>query len=99
MVKPREIRKGDMVRVIGIPTNLRDRSGIGTPLVFESALGKTFRVEGIGEYGHLELVVSPFGYDLDRARVRRSCGQYTANHLTQSIELTAICCEVYVSRG
>ena len=58
MVKPREIRKGDMVRVIGIPANLHDRAGIGTPRVFESALGKTFRVEGIGEYGHLELVVS-----------------------------------------
>ena len=58
MVKPREIRKGDMVRVIRIPSDLDDRTGIGTPQVFESALGKTFRVEGIGEYGHLELIVS-----------------------------------------
>jgi hypothetical protein len=55
MVKPREIRKGDMVRVIGVPANLHDRAGIAA---FESALGKTFRVEEIGEYGHLEPVVS-----------------------------------------
>ena len=57
MVKPREIRKGDMVRVVAIPPDLDDRAGIGTPQVFELAPGKTFRVEGIGKYGHLELVV------------------------------------------
>jgi hypothetical protein len=61
MVKPREIRRGDIVRVTRIPPDLDDRAGIGTPQVFESAVGKTFRVEGIGEYGHLELVVSQTG--------------------------------------
>ena len=58
MVKPREIRKGDVVRVIAIPPNLHDAADIGTPKVFESVLDKTYRVEGIGEYGHLELAVS-----------------------------------------
>jgi hypothetical protein len=29
-----------------------------TPGVFRRALGKTFRVEGIDDYGHLELVVA-----------------------------------------
>jgi hypothetical protein len=57
MVKPRAIRKGDMVRVIGIPPDLHDSARIGTPQVFRSALGKTFRVEGINERGYLELVV------------------------------------------
>ena len=58
MVKRREIRKGDMVRLISIPPDLDDRAGIGTPQVFQSALGKTFRVEEISEHGHLELVVA-----------------------------------------
>jgi hypothetical protein len=58
MVAPHEIRKGDMVRVIGIPPGLNDSAGIDTPQVFESALGKTFHVEGISEHGHLELVVA-----------------------------------------
>jgi hypothetical protein len=58
MVKPREIRRGYTVR---IPPDLGDCTGMGTPKVFESALGKTFRVEGVGEYGHLELVVSYTG--------------------------------------
>jgi hypothetical protein len=57
MVKPRKIRKGDKVRVIGIPTGVNDSADIRTPHVFESALGKTFSVERVGEYGHLELIV------------------------------------------
>ncbi len=61
MVKPRKIRKGDMVRVTGIPPDLHDNAGIGTPQVFQSALGKTFRVEAISEHGHLELVVGESG--------------------------------------
>jgi hypothetical protein len=56
MVKPHEIRRGDIVRIVRIPPDLDDRAGIGTPQVLESALGKTFRVEGIGEYGNLELL-------------------------------------------
>ena len=58
MVMQRTFHIGDMVRVIKIPPDLDDAAGIGTPDVFARALGKTFRVEGIGEYGHLELVVS-----------------------------------------
>ena len=57
-MRPREIQRGDVVRVVRIPPDLNDRAGIGTPQVFESAVGKTFRVEGIGQYGHLELIVS-----------------------------------------
>jgi hypothetical protein len=60
-VKPRDIREGDMVRVVRIPPDLDDRAGIGTPQIFESAVGKTFRVEAIGVYGHLELVVRQTG--------------------------------------
>jgi hypothetical protein len=58
MVKPRNIEVGDTVRVIAIPPDLHDSAAIGTPEVFAAAVGKTFRVEGIGEYGHLELIVS-----------------------------------------
>ena len=47
-----------MVKVIGIPPALHDAAGIGTPDIFRHAVGKTFRVEGFSEYGHLELVVS-----------------------------------------
>ena len=49
---------GDRVTVTTLPPNLDDRAGIGTPEVFQRALGKTFRVEGIDRYGHLELVVA-----------------------------------------
>jgi hypothetical protein len=48
---------GDLVRVEYIPNDLDDTAGIGTPEVFEQALGKTFRVEGFNAVGHLELVV------------------------------------------
>ena len=98
MVKPREIRKGDMVRVIGVPANLHDRAGIATPRVFDSALGKTFRVEGIGEYGHLELVVSRS----DTIWIEPEFVEAVTMHRkpsSQSVELTAACCEVYVSCG
>ncbi len=49
---------GDLVTVKRIPSRLTDAAGIGTPAVFKRALGKTFRVVGIGEYGHLELEVT-----------------------------------------
>lgn len=60
MVKPsrHKFKVGDLVRVVAIPADLHDAAGIGTPEVFVGAVGKTFRIEGFGEYGHLELVVS-----------------------------------------
>jgi hypothetical protein len=58
MKKPPHIKIGDRVTVTTLPPNLDDRAGIGTPEVFHRALGKTFRVEGIDRYGHLELVVA-----------------------------------------
>jgi len=58
MVMTRQLQVGDKVKVLAIPQGLDDTAGIGTPEVFQRALGKTFRVAGFGEYGHLELVVS-----------------------------------------
>jgi hypothetical protein len=59
MMKPNpHFKVGDLVRVIRIPPALSDSAGIGTPGVFEHALGKTFRVEAVSELGHLELVVA-----------------------------------------
>jgi hypothetical protein len=49
---------GDKVKVIAIPPDLHGAAEIGTPDVFRNAVGKTFQVEGLGEYGHLELRVS-----------------------------------------
>jgi hypothetical protein len=59
-VKPyaSNFKVGDLIRVVKIPSDLHDAAGIGTPEVFQRVLGKTFRVEGLGEYGHLELVVA-----------------------------------------
>jgi hypothetical protein len=60
MVKPRarNFAVGDLVRVEQIPTDLRDTASIGTPQMFEQALGKTFRVQGFNALGHLELIVA-----------------------------------------
>jgi hypothetical protein len=59
MVKPTpNFKVGDLVRVVKIPPALSDSAGIGTPEVFERALGKTFRVDTVGQHGHLELVVA-----------------------------------------
>jgi plasmid replication initiation protein len=58
MTVPRMFQIGDRVKVIAIPPDLHDAARIGTLEVFQRALGRTFRVEGIGEHGHLELVVS-----------------------------------------
>ena len=52
------IEIGDLVRIEGLPSDLRDTAGIDTPQVFEEALGKTFRVLGFNALGHLELVVA-----------------------------------------
>jgi hypothetical protein len=67
MVRPRQISVGDTVRVIAVPPDLHDSAGIGTLEVFASAVGKTFRVEGIGEYGHLELLVDRAGTATSRS--------------------------------
>jgi hypothetical protein len=59
MVKPTpNFKAGDLVRVVKIPADLHDAAHIGTPRVFERALGKTFRVEAVSELGRLELVVA-----------------------------------------
>ena len=59
MVNPNpNFKVGDFVRVVKIPPALNDTAGIDTPGVFERALGKAFRVEGVSELGHLELVVA-----------------------------------------
>jgi hypothetical protein len=72
MVKPNtsKVKVGDIVRVMKVPPKLTDSAGIDTPGVFARALGKTFRVEGISERGHLQLVVaerkpSPATYESD----------------------------------
>jgi len=54
----RKFHVGDRVKIVKIPGNLSDHAGIGTPEVFERALGKIFRIEGFGPYGHVELIVS-----------------------------------------
>jgi hypothetical protein len=59
MMKPNpHFKVGDLVRVIRIPPALSDSAGIGTPGVFEHALGKTFRVDTVDQHGHLEFVVA-----------------------------------------
>jgi hypothetical protein len=59
MVRPTpHFKVGDLVRVVRIPSGLSDSAGIGTPGVFEGALGKTFRVDAVDQHGHLELVVA-----------------------------------------
>jgi hypothetical protein len=59
MVTPNSrFKVGDFVRVVKIPSDLRDTARLGTPRVFEQAVRKTFRVEGFNEIGHLELVVA-----------------------------------------
>jgi hypothetical protein len=56
--RTRHFKVGDRVTVTTLPPDLDDRAKINTLEVFQRALGKTFRVEGIGRYGHLELVVA-----------------------------------------
>jgi hypothetical protein len=58
MLRAKKFEVGDLVRVEGLPSDLRDTAGIGTPQVFEQALGKTFRVQDFNALGHLELVVA-----------------------------------------
>ena len=56
--RQRPFKVGDSVTVKRIPADLTDSAGIGTPGVFKRALGKTFRIAGIAEHGHLELEVT-----------------------------------------
>jgi hypothetical protein len=49
---------GDLVRVAKSPTGLHDAAGIGTPGIFQEALGKRFRVEGFNSIGFVELKVT-----------------------------------------
>ena len=49
---------GDRVTDTKLPPNLDDRAEIDTPGAFQRVLGKTFRVEGIDAYGHLELEIT-----------------------------------------
>ena len=56
--KPRAFKRGDLVTVIRIPPGLKDVEDLQAKRVFRRALGKTYRIEGIGEFGHLELVVT-----------------------------------------
>jgi len=58
MPRATKFEVGDLVRIEQIPSDLHDIADIDTPLVFEQALGKTFRVQGFNGLGHLELVVA-----------------------------------------
>jgi hypothetical protein len=46
------------VAVLEVPTELRAGEEMGTFEVFRQSVGRTFRIEGIDDYGHLELVVA-----------------------------------------
>jgi len=50
----RRLRKGDWARLIALPSDLR-KSPAPVRRVFRRALGLTFRVEGFGRYGYVEL--------------------------------------------
>ena len=56
-MKAKKFKVGGRVKVVKIPPGLTDPAGIDTPGVFKRALGKTFRIEGFGKYGHLRLKV------------------------------------------
>lgn len=57
-----KFKVGDRVTVTGLPPDLDDRAQIDTPGVFRHALGKTFRIRGFDEHGHLELQVTKSDY-------------------------------------
>ena len=61
MAMSRPIRVGDLIKVVRAPSELHDASSIGTPGLFERILGKTVRVDGVGECGYLELRVNDDG--------------------------------------
>lgn len=66
MKKTPQFKIGDRVTITKLPPDLDDRAEIGTPGIFRRALGKSFRVEGIDEDGHLELVVAERRPSLER---------------------------------
>lgn len=72
---------GDRVTVTGVPPDLHDGAGLDTHGVFQRALGKTFRVEGIDDYGHLELVV---------AESRPSPGRFESDTIWIAPELVSL---------
>ena len=55
--KGRPIQAGDWVRLVEIPA-LVTPTEPDTYLIFQLALGKTFRIERFDEFGHAELNVS-----------------------------------------
>ena len=55
--KGRPIQTGDWVRLVEIPAQVTP-SEPDTYRIFQLALGKTFRIESFGEFGHAELNVS-----------------------------------------
>jgi hypothetical protein len=56
--RTRKFKVGDFVKIVKIPSALKDSAHIDTPGVFQRVVGKTFRVEGFNALGHLELVVA-----------------------------------------
>ena len=50
----RTLRKGDWARLIALPPDIT-KSPAQVRRVFKRALGLTFRVDGFGRYGHVEL--------------------------------------------
>lgn len=50
----RPIRRGDWVRLVALPAPVASAPP-ETRRVARAALGRTFRVEGFGRYGHVEL--------------------------------------------
>jgi hypothetical protein len=58
MRKKSKFKVVDLIKVIDIPKDLKDSARIKTPRVFKNALGKTFQIQNLDEYGHLELQVT-----------------------------------------
>jgi len=50
----KEISVGDWVRLVEIPPGI-SKMPEETQIVFDNALGKTFKIENFDEYGHAEL--------------------------------------------
>lgn len=48
---------GDWVRLIDVPPDI-EKMPEETQIVFEKALGKTFRIDNFNRYGHAELDLS-----------------------------------------
>ena len=57
-MKKRKFRVGDRVRLNTLPPNIETMPH-ETQQVFKLSIGKVFKVEGFGRYGHVELQVGP----------------------------------------